>query len=244
MRITEHMLILPALFIIERDGKATTSDLIRELTVVFNPSGEDAKILEGRNDTKFSQKVRNLVSHRDSNGMGIYTNFVGGIYTLTPKGEEYLATRRDELNYFFSQKFKYDDTMEVASDMADSSKKMYVYDETVVVSEGKVETKTAKARERSKKLRDAAIAHYSESGSLRCAVCNFCFEEKYGEFGKGFIEIHHEKPICGYEEEGTTQFISEAVKHVKPLCANCHRMIHKNPRKPITIQELKEKVVK
>ena len=30
------------------------------------------------------------------------------------------------------------------------------------------------------------------------------------------------------------------IKNVKPLCANCHRMIHRNPIKPITIEELKE----
>ena len=69
MRIEEKMLILPALYIVKRNGKATTSDLIAELTYVFNPSGEDAEILVGRNDTKFSQKVRNLVSHRENNGM-------------------------------------------------------------------------------------------------------------------------------------------------------------------------------
>ena len=31
--------------------------------------------------TKFSQKVRNLVSHRENNGMDKYTEFVDGIYT-------------------------------------------------------------------------------------------------------------------------------------------------------------------
>ena len=101
MRIEEKMLVLPALYIIKRKGKATTSDLIAELTYVFNPSGEDAEILAGRNDTKFSQKVRNLVSHRDNNGMDKYTEFVEGIYTLTSEGENYLNTRIDELNYFF-----------------------------------------------------------------------------------------------------------------------------------------------
>ena len=75
MRIEEKMIVLPALYIIKRRGSATTSDLIRDLTIVFNPSGEDAEILSGRNDTKFSQKVRNLVSHRDTNGMSDYTDF-------------------------------------------------------------------------------------------------------------------------------------------------------------------------
>ncbi|EAI4447359.1 hypothetical protein YZ38_01245 [Campylobacter lari] len=40
-----------------------TSELIIKLIDIMKPSGEDLEILEGRQDTKFSQKVRNLVSH-------------------------------------------------------------------------------------------------------------------------------------------------------------------------------------
>jgi len=46
MRIEEKALILPTLYIIKRDGPTSTTDLITELTAVFNPTGEDAKILE------------------------------------------------------------------------------------------------------------------------------------------------------------------------------------------------------
>lgn len=184
MRIEEKMLILPALYIIKRKEKATTSDLISELVYVFNPSGEDAEILAGRNDTKFSQKVRNLVSHRENNGMDKYTEFVDGIYTLTTVGENYLNTRIDELNYFFSQKFIYDDTLTVATNIADSGKEIFVYDENIIVDEGKVEKKMSKSRVRSRALRDAAIDYYSSEGIIRCVVCGFSYEEKYGEIGK------------------------------------------------------------
>lgn len=40
--------------------------LITELEALFKPDGIDAEILNDRNDTHFSQKVRNLVSHRDT----------------------------------------------------------------------------------------------------------------------------------------------------------------------------------
>lgn len=43
----------------------TTSQLIKRLTKRLGPSNQDAAILEGRSDTYFSQKVRNLVSHRN-----------------------------------------------------------------------------------------------------------------------------------------------------------------------------------
>ena len=212
MRIEEKMLILPALYIVKRNGKATTSDLIAELTYVFNPSGEDAEILVGRNDTKFSQKVRNLVSHRENNGMDKYTEFVEGTYTLTSEGENYLNTRIDELNYFFSQKFIYDDTLTVATNIADSGKEIFIYDENVIVDEGKIEKKISKSRVRSRALRDAAIDYYSNKVIIRFVVCGFSYEEKYGGIGKSYIEIHHEKPICEYDVEGKAQFMNILVR--------------------------------
>ena len=65
-RIWEKDLLLPALKIINdawNDWISTTelSDNLREL---LNPSGEDLQILNWRADDKFSQKVRNLVSHK------------------------------------------------------------------------------------------------------------------------------------------------------------------------------------
>ncbi len=53
-----------------RNGRMTTAELIVELEARMNPVGQDAKILDGRSDTYFSQKVRNLVSHRNQ-GTGL-----------------------------------------------------------------------------------------------------------------------------------------------------------------------------
>jgi hypothetical protein len=66
MRIHERDLVIPALrAAAERpDGFISTADLIQWLEEYFQPEGEDAAILGGRNDSKFSQIVRNLVSHR------------------------------------------------------------------------------------------------------------------------------------------------------------------------------------
>lgn len=63
-RISEPELIRPALWAMERNGGCiSTSELIDVLSNELNPQGEDLEILDGRKDTKFSQKVRNLVSH-------------------------------------------------------------------------------------------------------------------------------------------------------------------------------------
>lgn len=72
-RVHEADLYIPTLRYLDSapGGFATTSEIIEHLEGIFNISGGDAEILEGRNDTKFSQIVRNMISHRDSD-----TNFV------------------------------------------------------------------------------------------------------------------------------------------------------------------------
>jgi hypothetical protein len=66
-RISERELVLPTLCLLEAGNRAWlhTAELIRRLTELLAPSDTDAKILTGRYDTYFSQKVRNLISHRD-----------------------------------------------------------------------------------------------------------------------------------------------------------------------------------
>jgi transcriptional regulator with XRE-family HTH domain len=65
-RITESDTYLPALAILDDapDGFMRTADLIRALGEWFVLSPEDEEILAGRSDTRFSQIVRNIVSHR------------------------------------------------------------------------------------------------------------------------------------------------------------------------------------
>jgi hypothetical protein len=64
--IRERDLVIPALRAATASpgGEIATTKLIEVLTDEFAPDGHDAEIIEGRQDTYFSQKVRNLVSHR------------------------------------------------------------------------------------------------------------------------------------------------------------------------------------
>ena len=48
------------------------------------------------------------------------------------------------------------------------------------------------------------------------------FEKKYGEIGKGFIHIHHKKPLSEINEEYEVDPIQDLI----PVCPNCHAMIH------------------
>ena len=95
-RIRESDLVSPALRLAaERaDGFINTADLIPALEELFQPSGRDVDILDGRSDTVFSQKVRNLVSHRKANFIAAdyadYDEERKGI-AITPKGRALLG---------------------------------------------------------------------------------------------------------------------------------------------------------
>ena len=73
-RISERELVVPTLRFLDdgNGGWMATSDIIARLTELFAPSGQDAEILEGRGDSYFSQKVRNMISHRDQPSSFIY----------------------------------------------------------------------------------------------------------------------------------------------------------------------------
>ena len=89
-RIRERELIIPALraAAAQPEGEIEMTKLIAELTEEFQPSGEDAAIIDGRNDSKFSQKVRNLVSHRESST----SMFTKGYATYQPHAESITIT--------------------------------------------------------------------------------------------------------------------------------------------------------
>jgi 5-methylcytosine-specific restriction protein A len=72
---------------------------------------------------------------------------------------------------------------------------------------------------------------------LTCKICNFNFEENYGERGADFIEVHHCKPI--YTFGGQAQTVDPRTDLV-PVCSNCHRMIHRRSDQILTIEKLKD----
>lgn len=119
-RYEEKTIALEAVKIIEEFGEMTMSELIAELTERMKPNGHDNKILSGRKDTYFSQKVRNLRSH--SNPI-FFDNVVfdekGGKYIskeyLKIKSQvskedyvEKLANRKEKVLTFYARKLDYE----------------------------------------------------------------------------------------------------------------------------------------
>jgi hypothetical protein len=89
--------------------------------------------------------------------------------------------------------------------------------------------------DRSRKIRVAKVGLFEmHHGRIFCENCNFDFEEKYGERGKGFTEVHHILSLAALLPNTIT-----SLNDLMLLCANCHRMVHwKQPM--ISVETLKE----
>jgi hypothetical protein len=72
-----------------------------------------------------------------------------------------------------------------------------------------------------------------------CEACNFDFCEMYGEYGQDFAECHHKNPLSERSEELWTKAVTTTLADVAVLCANCHRMIHRE-RPAISIEKLRD----
>ena len=194
---------------------------------LLHPAGVDLEILQGRNDTRFSQKVRNLKSHGrlTENGWAREVGERRGstIHEITDKGRSLYESQKAGLLPLFS--FELEKTRRVLSRMAEGGKVAVLTDETVISEGGVIEMTKRHVRQRSRELRDAAIEHYTKNGYIECSACSFEFSRAYGPAGKKYIEIHHLTPICEYE--GNVKLdLARAIENVAPLCANCHRVVH------------------
>lgn len=95
--------------------------------------------------------------------------------------------------------------------------------------EGKGRIFIGTAYERDQKAREGCIRSFE----CRCFVCGFDFADEYGELGEGFIHVHHEIPAHKGER------LTDAAKDLKPVCPNCHAMIHRQ-KEPLPIEKLKK----
>ncbi|MCT4555634.1 MAG: HNH endonuclease [Pelagimonas sp.] len=92
--------------------------------------------------------------------------------------------------------------------------------------EGAVTQVTTNRYERNPRLRNLCIEHHREKdGCVRCQVCKMRFEECYGEIGRDFIHVHHVAPLA----EAKTESQIDPAEDLKPVCPNCHAMLHKAP---------------
>lgn len=103
------------------------------------------------------------------------------------------------------------------------------------VAEGAKKTVVVNIYERKLAARIKCI----EKWGVACSVCTFNFEKKYGDRGAGYIHVHHLKPLSEIGEE----YQLDPVKDLRPVCPNCHAMLHRTVP-AISIKELKKLIRK
>lgn len=226
--ITESELVLPSLYLmLLNGGRIDTSELIKLLTSLMKPVGQDVEILENRKDTHFSQKVRNLKSHKTLLKNGFATHSQDG-FIITQTGEEFVKKNQVAIRYLFDSSFEYDD-IRFSLGKIFKAKRTIIIPYSEIVTEGSRVSTSTKSYQRSKKLRDAAVEHFSHNGIIECDCCGFEFRNFYGDlYGQSCIEIHHLKPIFQYSGMSVQQTVQDALENLIPVCPNCHRVIHKN----------------
>lgn len=104
------------------------------------------------------------------------------------------------------------------------------YSETEFI-EGKKIHKFVTHYERNSRLRKIAIALHGDT----CFGCGFNFGMFYGPTGKGFIHVHHLKPVSTVGKDNTVDPNTDLI----PLCANCHSIIHRNKNNTMSLIELR-----
>ena len=96
--------------------------------------------------------------------------------------------------------------------------------------EGAVERVLVNRFERDPKARAACIRHHG----VKCKACGLDFEERYGEAARGFIHVHHTRPLSRMRASNRV----DPKRDLVPVCPNCHAVLHlQDP--PYDIEQLK-----
>lgn len=104
--------------------------------------------------------------------------------------------------------------------------------------EGKLVERSHKRRERNRKVVERKKSDFLKiHGKIFCEICGFDFEEKYGERGTNFCEVHHTIPVSEMNPAHQTSLDELVI-----VCANCHRIIHRE-RPWLTMKQIKKILV-
>ena len=85
--------------------------------------------------------------------------------------------------------------------------------------------------ERDRAARSKCIAHYG----CTCNACGINLVSVYGAAADGFIYVHHLKPISSVKAE----YELDPICDLRPLCPNCHAMIHQTSP-PLSVLQLQK----
>ena len=196
-------------FLYEKNVRVAVKDVYEPLAQRLELTEEEQKRRmppPSANEIGWENLVRQ--ARRRLVGYGHIDNSVSGFWFLTDNGKEKAAKRLSQQAIISSSDFMQDGT-----------------EAFIEAFEGRQNLRTHLIRERSQALVDT---FKNSLKSFSCYTCGFDFEHHYGNLGAGYIEAHHTIPVRSLVAGARTK-ISDLV----PLCANCHRIIHRNNIMPV-----------
>jgi 5-methylcytosine-specific restriction protein A len=104
-------------------------------------------------------------------------------------------------------------------------------EDELTFSEGAIIEKLANVYERNVEARKKCIEYYKAI----CSCCNLDFGKKYGIRGEGYIHVHHLLPLHKIKES----YKVNPIKHLRPVCPNCHAIIHRG-KETLKIEQVKK----
>jgi len=134
-----------------------------------------------------------------------------------------LEGNRPSLNADYYSLYKFDD-VDIPSGFPDE------VDDPQTYPEGKRKQYFVNVYERDQRARKVCLKKWGHD----CYVCGMNFLRVYGPMGKEFIHVHHIKPLSEVRE----QYEVDGAKDLRPVCPNCHAMLH-HGKHPLGIEELR-----
>lgn len=189
-----------------RLGDTTTKERLETLADLGLFRKEDFQLYKG--------KLHKIVKYNDVDAKYIMQFLYERVTTKNPK----LSIANDETNAFGLEQPPASNSKMLESDSK--------------TTEGFLSEVKFFRSKRNRAIRDQC----AERDHYTCQVCKLNFEDYYGERGKGFIEIHHTKPVSSYEGEHEVR-----IEELVALCSNCHSMIHYGG-KLLSVDELRERI--
>jgi len=221
-RVKESEIVKPALKIIKDNPGISTSELIKELQRIVELYPGDKEILAGRNDTKFSQIVRNLISHKKNNKFGkcIYERekgrnagfYINEIGENEIQGYEKREIREEKIDNEFQRKVRQSNE--------------YTEIEELVKANSRTPEKRSKSNNSRYKIDPRITKTVLKKNNYICEI-----EKLTGEIHKTFntnkdvqyMEGHHLIPMKAQKDFKKNIDRSD---NICCLCPNCHSAIH------------------
>lgn len=97
--------------------------------------------------------------------------------------------------------------------------------------EGAAYKRLVNSYERNPLARQLCIKRY---GAI-CCICGFSFGATYGPAMEGFIHVHHLLLLSAIGEK----YEVDPEADLRPVCPNCHAVIHSRRSSPFTIEEVR-----